>query len=68
MRFTCDHEDCVRYWLCDAAGGDQPIPDKVFMVTSKPNQKSIIVLLNYQEFYTKIKTFMNNSRELLCLV
>ena len=30
------------------------------------NQKYIIVLLNYQEFYAKIKTFMKNSTELFC--
>ena len=38
-----DHEDRVRYWLTDAEGGGQPIPDKVFMVMSRPHQKSIIV-------------------------
>ena len=40
MRSTHDHEDRVRYWLTDA--------DR--------NQKSIIALLNYREFYfTKIE-------------
>ena len=56
MRSTHDHEDRVRYWLTDAEGGGQPIPDKVFMVMSRPNQKSIIALLNYREFsFTKIE-------------
>ena len=27
-----------------------------------------MALLNYQEFFTKIETFMNYSKELLCLV
>ena len=36
MRSTHDHEDHVRYWLTDA------LVDR--------NQKSIIVLLNYQKF------------------
>ena len=39
MRSTHDHEDCVRCWLTDAVGGGQPIPDKVFMVMSKPKSK-----------------------------
>ena len=39
MRFTRDHKDHVRYWLTDDAGGGQPIPGKVFMVTSKPKSK-----------------------------
>ena len=39
MRFTRDLKGRVRYWLTDAAGGGQPIPDKVFMVTSKPKSK-----------------------------
>ena len=56
MRSTHDHEDRVRYWLTDAEGGGQPIPDKVFMVMSRPKSKSIIALLNYQEFsFTKIE-------------
>ena len=38
MRSTHDHEDRVRYWLTDAVGG-QPIPDKVFMVMSRPKPK-----------------------------
>ena len=36
---THDHEDRVRYWLTDAEGGGQPIPDKVFMVMSRPKSK-----------------------------
>ena len=39
MRSTHDHEDRVRYWLTDAEGGGQPIPDKVFMVMSRPKSK-----------------------------
>ena len=39
MRSTHDHEDRVRYWLTDAAGGGQPIPDKVFMVMNRPKSK-----------------------------
>ena len=42
MRSTHDHEDGVRYWLTDAEGRGQQIPDKVFI----NNQKSIIALLN----------------------
>ena len=34
-----DYEDRVRYWLTDAEGGGQPIPDKVFMVMSRPKSK-----------------------------
>ena len=69
MKLTRDHKDRVRYWLTDAAGGGQPIPDKVFIWSRvNRNQKSIIVLLNHQKFYTNIKTPMNNSTELLCLV
>ena len=43
MRSTHDYEDRIRYWLTDAVGGGLPIPDKVFMIMSRPNQKSIIV-------------------------
>ena len=39
IRSTHDHEDSVRYWLTDAEGGGQPIPDKVFMVMSRPKSK-----------------------------
>ena len=39
MRSTHDHEDRVRYWLTDAVGRDQPIPDKVFIVMSRPKSK-----------------------------
>ena len=39
MRSTQDHEDRVRYWLTDAVGGGQPIPDKVFIVMSRPKSK-----------------------------
>ena len=39
MRSTHDHEDRVRYWLTDAEGGGQPIPDAVFMVMSRPKSK-----------------------------
>ena len=56
MRSTHDHEDLVRYWLTSAFGVGQPIPDAVFMVMSRPHQKSIIALLNDQEFsFTKIE-------------
>ena len=34
-----NHEDRVRYWLTDAEGEGQPIPDKVFMVMSRPKSK-----------------------------
>ena len=39
MMSTHDHEDRVRYWLTDAKGVGQPIPDKVFMVMSRPKSK-----------------------------
>ena len=38
-RSTQDHVDRVRYWLTDAVGGGQPIPDKVFIVMSRPKSK-----------------------------
>ena len=41
MRSTHDHEDRVRYWLTDAEGGGQPIPDKVFMVMSRDKKEEI---------------------------
>ena len=39
MRSTHDYEDRVWYWLTEAAGGGQLIPDKVFVVTSRPKSK-----------------------------
>ena len=36
---THDHEDRVGYWLTDGVGGGQPIPDKVFMVMTRPKSK-----------------------------
>ena len=39
MRSAHDHEVRVRYWLTDAVGRGQPIPDKVFMVMSNPKSK-----------------------------
>ena len=30
MKSTHDHDDHIRYWLTDAIGDGQPIPDKVF--------------------------------------
>ena len=56
MRFTPDQEDCVWYWLTEAL-----IHDAVLVVASKPNSKSVITLLNYQEFFVKVNTFMNKS-------
>ena len=64
MRFTLDHEDRVRYRLTE----DTLIPDAVFMVTSRPYQKYIVALLNCQELYIKIETFMSNSKDKPCLV
>ena len=59
MRSTHDHEDRVRYSLTDAESGGQPIPDAVFMVMSRPHQKSIIALLNYRELsFTKIEIYI----------
>ena len=56
MRSTHDHEDRVRYWLTDAEGGGQPIPDKVFMVMSRPKSKVYYCFINYREFsITKIE-------------
>ena len=39
MRSTRYHVDRVWYWLTDAVGGGQPIPDKVYMVPSTPKSK-----------------------------
>ena len=39
MRSTRYHVDRVWYWLTDAVGGGQPIPDKVYMVPSRPKSK-----------------------------
>ena len=39
MRSTHNHEDRFRYWLTYGVG--QPIPDKVFMVMSRPKLKVI---------------------------
>ena len=57
MRSTHDHEDRVRYWLTDAEGGGQPIPDKVFMVMSRPKSKVYYCFIKfYREFsFTKIE-------------
>ena len=39
MRSTRCHVYRVWYWLTDAVGGGQPIPDKVYMVPSRPKSK-----------------------------
>ena len=39
MRSTSDYKDRVRYWLTEAVGRDQPIPDKVYMVLSRLKSK-----------------------------
>ena len=39
MRSTRYHVDRVWYWLTDAVGGGLPIPDKVYMVPSRPKSK-----------------------------
>ena len=39
MRSTPYHVDRVWYWLTDAVGGGLPIPDKVYMVPSRPKSK-----------------------------
>ena len=37
IMFSRAHEDRVKYWLTEAAC--QPLPDKLFIVTSEPNSK-----------------------------
>ena len=39
MRSTRYNVDRVWYWLTDAVGGGKPIPDKVYMVPSRPKSK-----------------------------
>ena len=57
MRSTHDYEDRVRYWLTDAEGGGQPIPDKVFMVMSRPKSKVYycFIKLIWNLHFTKIE-------------
>ena len=59
MRSTHDHEDRVRYWLTDAVGGGQPIPDKVFMVMSRPKSEVYYCFIKLSGIsFTKIDTFI----------
>ena len=51
MRSTHDYEDRVRYWLTDAEGGGQPIPDKVFMVMSRPKSKVYYCFIKLSGIY-----------------
>ena len=51
VRSTHDHEDRVRYWLTDAEGGGQPIPDKVFMVMSRPKSKVYYCFIKLSGIY-----------------
>ena len=66
MRCTCDHEDHLRYWLTKSIDHGKQIRDKVSRSPVDQNQKSIIALLNYQEFsFKKFITFKYNSKDLL---
>ena len=78
MRSTRYHVDRVRYWLTDAVGGGQPIPDKVYMVPSRPKLKvynCLIKLLgilheidfNNKETSTALSTAIKNRREMRCV-
>ena len=55
MRSTHDYEDRVRYWLTDAEVGGQPIPDKVFMVMSRPKSKVYYCFIKLSGIYLKIE-------------
>ena len=55
VQSTHDHDDCVRYWLIEAYGLGQPIPDKVFMVMSRLNWKV------YYCFITLLGVFLHKD-------
>ena len=75
MRSTRYHVDHVRYWLTDAVGGGQPIPDKVYMVPSRPKSKVYTCFIklsgilhkigfNHKETSMALSTEIKNQREM----
>ena len=54
MRSTRYHVDRVRYWLTDAVGGGSLIPDKVYMVPSRPKSKVYNCFIKLSGFYAKL--------------
>ena len=50
-RLTHYYEDRVRYWLTNAEGGGQPIPDKVFPVMSRPKSKVYYCFIELSGIY-----------------
>ena len=72
------HVDRVWYWLTDAAGGGQPIPDKVYMVPSRQKSKVYNCFIklsgilhgidfNHKETSMALSTASKNRREMRCV-
>ena len=78
MRSTRYHVDRVWYWLTDAVGGGLPIPDKVYMVPSRPKSKvyncfiklsGILhkIYFNHKETPMALSAACKNRRETRCV-
>ena len=61
MRSTHDHEDRVRYWLTDAEGGGQPLPDKVFMVMRRPKSKVYYCFIKLSGIFLQQDCHIHNN-------
>ena len=78
MRSTWYHVDRVWYWLTDAVGGGLPIPDKVYMVPSRPKSKVYNCFIklsgilheidfNHKEISMALSDANKNRREMRCV-
>ena len=78
LRSTRYHADRVWYWLTEAGGRGLPIPDKVFMVPSRPKSKVYICFIklsgisheidfNHKETSMALSAVSRNRREMRCV-
>ena len=77
MRSTRYHVDRVWYWLTEAEGRGLPIPDKVYMVLSRPKSKVYNCFIklsgilheidfNHKETSMALSAASKNRREMRC--
>ena len=78
LRSTRYHVDRVWYWLTDAYGVGQPIPDKVYMVPNRPKSKVYNCFIKlwgilheidfkHKETSMALSAASKNRREMRCL-
>ena len=67
MRSTHDHDDRIRYLLTEAAGGGQPIPDKVSYY-ERYSRKYHFFIRKYEKGFSLLREHISLQREFVSLI